>query len=43
VFLGLNGSQEGEGHDRSAIDLPEPFTDYSMKNRTYRYFKGEPP
>jgi beta-glucosidase len=120
VFVGLNGSQEGEGHDRSAIDLPEPqealvkamiatgkpvvviltsgsavainsaavgaravlsawyggeetgsaiadtlagannpagrlpvtfyksldqvpeFTDYSMKNRTYRYFKGEP-
>jgi beta-glucosidase len=24
VFAGLNGSQEGEGHDRSAIDLPEP-------------------
>lgn len=24
----------------SAKDLP-PFTDYSMKNRTYRYFKGE--
>jgi len=120
VFVGLNGSQEGEGHDRSAIDLPEPqenlvkamiatgkpvvviltsgsavainssaaeatavlaawyggeeagtaiaetlagvnnpagrlpvtfyksldqvpaFTDYSMKGRTYRYFKGEP-
>jgi len=120
VFVGLNGSQEGEGHDRSSIDLPEPqeslvkamiatgkpvvvvltsgsavavnsaaagakallsawyggeeagtaiaetlagvnnpagrldvtfykgndqlpeFTDYSMKNRTYRYFKGEP-
>jgi beta-glucosidase len=120
VFAGLNGSQEGEGHDRSAIDLPEPqeslvkamiatrkpvvvvltsgsavainsaaagatavlsawyggeeagtaiaetlagvnnpagrlpvtfyksldqvpaFTDYSMKGRTYRYFKGEP-
>jgi len=120
VFVGLNGSQEGEGHDRSAIDLPEPqenlvkamiatgkpvvvvltsgsavainsaaagatavlsawyggeeagsaiadtlagannpagrlpvtfyksldqvpeFTDYSMKSRTYRYFKGEP-
>ncbi len=120
VFVGLNGSQEGEGHDRSAIDLPGPqedlvkamiatgkpvvvvltsgsavsinsaaagatavlsawyggeeagsaiadtlsgvnnpagrlpvtfyksldqvpeFTDYSMKNRTYRYFKGEP-
>jgi beta-glucosidase len=120
VFVGLNGSQEGEGHDRSAIDLPESqedlvkamiatgkpvvviltsgsavaintaaagatavlsawyggeeagsaiadtlsgvnnpagrlpvtfyksldqvpeFTDYSMKNRTYRYFKGEP-
>jgi beta-glucosidase len=119
VFAGLNGSQEGEGHDRSAIDLPEPqdslvkamiatrkpvvvvltsgsavainsaaagatavlsawyggeeagtaiaetlagvnnpagrlpvtfyksldqvpaFTDYSMKGRTYRYFKGE--
>ena len=120
VFVGLNGSQEGEGHDRSDISLPEPqeslvnamiatgkpvvvvltsgsavavnssaagakallsawyggeeagtaiaetlagvnnpagrldvtfykgmdqlpeFTDYSMKNRTYRYFKGEP-
>jgi len=120
VFVGLNGSQEGEGHDRSAIDLPEPqeslvkamiatgkpvaviltsgsavaidpaaagatavlsawyggeetgtaiaetlagvnnpagrlpvtfyksldqvpaFSDYSMKGRTYRYFKGEP-
>jgi beta-glucosidase len=120
VFAGLNGSQEGEGHDRSAIELPEPqeslvkamiatgkpvvvvltsgsavainsaaagatavlaawyggeeagtaiaetlagvnnpagrlpvtfyksldqvpaFTDYSMKGRTYRYFKGEP-
>jgi beta-glucosidase len=120
VFVGLNGSLEGEGHDRSAIDLPEPqenlvkamiatgkpvvvvltsgsavainsaaagatavlsawyggeeagaaiaetlagvnnpagrlpvtfyksldqvpaFTDYSMKGRTYRYFKGEP-
>jgi beta-glucosidase len=120
VFVGLNGSQEGEGHDRSAIDLPEPqeslvkamiasgkpvvvvltsgsavainsaaagatailsawyggeeagtaiadtlagvnnpagrlpvtfyksldqvpdFQDYSMKGRTYRYFKGEP-
>ena len=120
VFVGLNGSQEGEGHDRSAIDLPDPqeslvkamvatgkpvvvvltsgsavasnsaaagaaavlsawyggeeagsaiaetlvgvnnpagrlpvtfykgldqvpdFQDYSMKNRTYRYFKGEP-
>jgi len=120
VFVGLNGSQEGEGHDRSGIDLPEPqeglvkamiatgkpvvviltsgsavainsaaagatavlsawyggeeagsaiadtlagvnnpagrlpvtfyksldqvpeFTDYSMKNRTYRYFQGEP-
>ena len=120
VFVGLNGSQEGEGHDRSVIDLPEPqeslvkamiatgkpvvviltsgsavainssaagatavlaawyggeeagtaiaetlagvnnpagrlpvtfyksldqvpaFTDYSMKGRTYRYFKGEP-
>ena len=26
---------------RSDADLPE-FTDYSMKNRTYRYFKGEP-
>jgi beta-glucosidase len=26
---------------RSADDLP-PFTDYSMENRTYRYFKGEP-
>jgi beta-glucosidase len=120
VFVGLNGSQEGEGHDRSTIDLPEPqeslvkamlatgkpvvvvltsgsalavnsaaagaaavlsawyggeeagtaiaetlagvnnpagrlavtfykgmdqlpeFTDYAMKGRTYRYFKGEP-
>ena len=120
VFVGLNGSQEGEGHDRSDIALPEPqeglvkamiatgkpvvvvltsgsavamntaaqgatavlsawyggeeagtaiaetlagvnnpagrlavtfykgldqvpdFQDYSMKNRTYRYFKGEP-
>jgi beta-glucosidase len=120
VFVGLNGSLEGEGHDRSAIELPDPqenlmkamiatgkpvvvvltsgsavavnsaaagaaavlsawyggeeagtaiaetlagannpagrlpvtfyksmdqlpeFTDYSMKNRTYRYFKGEP-
>ena len=26
---------------RSVEDLP-PFTDYSMKNRTYRYFTGEP-
>lgn len=26
---------------RSMEDLPE-FTDYSMKNRTYRYFEGEP-
>lgn len=26
---------------RSADDLP-PFTDYSMKGRTYRYFDGEP-
>jgi beta-glucosidase len=120
VFVGLNGSIEGEGHDRAAIDLPEPqenlvkaiiatgkpvvvvltsgsavainsaeagaqavlsawyggeetgtaiaetlaglnnpagrlpvtfykgidqvpdFKDYSMKNRTYRYFKGDP-
>jgi beta-glucosidase len=120
VFVGLNGAIEGEGHDRSTIDLPEPqenlvtamiatgkpvvviltsgsavavnsaaesaaavlsawyggeeagtaiaetlaginnpagrlpvtfykgtdqlpeFTDYSMKGRTYRYFKGEP-
>jgi beta-glucosidase len=25
---------------RSTADLPE-FTDYSMKNRTYRYFKGD--
>jgi len=25
---------------RSTADLPE-FTDYAMKNRTYRYFKGE--
>ena len=24
VFAGLNGSQEGEGHDRSDIVLPEP-------------------
>ena len=24
VFVGLNGSQEGEGHDRTTIDLPEP-------------------
>jgi beta-glucosidase len=24
VFVGLNGSIEGEGHDRSDIDLPEP-------------------
>jgi beta-glucosidase len=120
VFVGLNGSQEGEGHDRGDINLPEPqeglvkamiatgkpvvvvltsgsavainsaaagaaavlsawyggeeagmaiaetlagvnnpagrlavtfyksldqvpdFQDYSMKSRTYRYFKGEP-
>jgi len=26
---------------RSVDDLP-PFTDYSMANRTYRYFKGQP-
>jgi beta-glucosidase len=26
---------------RSADDLP-PFTDYSMRNRTYRYFTGKP-
>jgi beta-glucosidase len=26
---------------RSTADLPE-FTDYSMSNRTYRYFKGKP-
>ncbi len=26
---------------KSVNQLP-PFTDYSMKNRTYRYFKGEP-
>ncbi len=26
---------------RSVDDLP-PFTEYSMKNRTYRYFRGEP-
>ena len=26
---------------RSIDDLP-PFTDYAMKNRTYRYFEGEP-
>ena len=24
VFVGLNGTQEGEGHDRVAIELPEP-------------------
>jgi beta-glucosidase len=24
VFAGLNSSLEGEGHDRSSIDLPEP-------------------
>jgi beta-glucosidase len=24
VFVGLNGTQEGEGHDRAAIELPEP-------------------
>jgi beta-glucosidase len=24
VFVGLNSSLEGEGHDRSSIDLPEP-------------------
>jgi len=24
IFVGLNGSLEGEGHDRSTIDLPEP-------------------
>ena len=120
VFVGLNGTLEGEGHDRSTIELPEPqeklveaviatgkpvvvvltgggaisanyaaehanalieawyggeetgtavaetlagvnnpagrlpvtfykgdsqlpeFTDYSMKDRTYRYFKGDP-
>jgi beta-glucosidase len=24
LFVGLNGSLEGEGHDRSSIDLPEP-------------------
>jgi len=120
IFVGLNGSLEGEGHDRSTIELPEPqesmvkaviadgkpvvvvltggsaiaanseaanatavlsawyggeetgtaiaetlagtnnpsgrlpvtfykgldqlpeFTDYSMKGRTYRYFKGDP-
>jgi beta-glucosidase len=120
LFVGLNGTQEGEGHDRSAIELPETqenlmkaiiatgkpvvailtsgsavaintaatgaaavlsawyggeeagtaiadtlaginnpsgrlpvtfykgtdqlpsFTDYSMKNRTYRYFTGQP-
>jgi beta-glucosidase len=24
TFVGLNGSQEGEGHDRSDINLPEP-------------------
>ena len=23
VFVGLNGTQEGEGHDRAAIELPE--------------------
>ncbi len=120
VFVGINGQLEGEGHDRSTIELPEPqenlvksviatgkpvivvltggsaisanyaaehakamleawyggeeagtavaqtlagvnnpagrlpvtfykgdsqlpeFTDYSMKDRTYRYFKGDP-
>jgi len=120
LFVGLNGTQEGEGHDRSAIELPQtqeelvkalialgkpvvviltsgsavavnsvaegaaavlsawyggeeagsaiadtlaginnpagrlpvtfykgtdqlpPFTDYEMKNHTYRYFTGEP-
>jgi beta-glucosidase len=26
---------------RSSADLP-PFTDYSMQDRTYRYFKGQP-
>jgi beta-glucosidase len=26
---------------KSTSDLP-PFTDYSMKNRTYRYYQGEP-
>jgi beta-glucosidase len=26
---------------KSVTDLP-PFTDYSMKNRTYRYFEGKP-
>jgi beta-glucosidase len=26
---------------KSAVDLPD-FKDYSMENRTYRYFKGEP-
>ena len=24
IFVGLNGSLEGEGHDRSTIELPEP-------------------
>ena len=24
LFVGLNGTQEGEGHDRTAIELPEP-------------------
>jgi len=24
VFVGLNGRQEGEGHDRTTIELPEP-------------------
>ncbi|MGB9605916.1 MAG: glycoside hydrolase family 3 C-terminal domain-containing protein, partial [Bryobacteraceae bacterium] len=25
-----------------SVDQPPPFTDYSMKGRTYRYFTGEP-
>jgi beta-glucosidase len=25
-----------------SVDQLPPFTDYSMQNRTYRYFKGEP-
>jgi len=24
LFVGLNGTQEGEGHDRTAIELPDP-------------------
>lgn len=28
-------------HNKQLYEMP-PFTDYSMKDRTYRYFKGEP-